>query len=69
VFVNMPWATHGCDKSFGGPCGQITLYAVERFLDWVTLPLASAPTRGGRGKAVQAPSGARPQTQRAAADR
>jgi acetyl esterase/lipase len=69
VFVNMPWATHGCDKSFGGPCGQITLYAVERFLDSVTLPLAAAPARGRRGKAAQAPSGARPHTQRAAASR
>jgi acetyl esterase/lipase len=35
MFVRMPWATHGCDKSFGGPCGQIATYAVERFLDGV----------------------------------
>lgn len=30
--VEMPWATHGCDYVFSGPCGQITTYAVERFL-------------------------------------
>ena len=35
LFVRMPWATHGCDKSFGGPCGQVATYAVERFLDGV----------------------------------
>jgi acetyl esterase/lipase len=68
VFVNMPWATHGCDKSFGGPCGQITLYAVERFLDSVTLPLASTPNRARRGKAAQAPA-ARGVQQHAAVDR
>lgn len=31
-FLNMPWATHGCDYNFNGPCGQISTYAVERFL-------------------------------------
>jgi acetyl esterase/lipase len=31
-FLNMPWATHGCDFNFNGPCGQISTYAVERFL-------------------------------------
>jgi acetyl esterase/lipase len=35
LFVRMTWATHGCDKSFGGPCGQVATYAVERFLDGV----------------------------------
>lgn len=30
--VRMPWATHGCDYVFSGPCGQVTTYAVERFL-------------------------------------
>ena len=30
--VRMPWATHGCDYVFSGPCGQISTYAVERFL-------------------------------------
>jgi acetyl esterase/lipase len=32
AFVDLPWATHGCDYVFAGPCGQITTYAVERFL-------------------------------------
>ena len=32
LFVKMPWATHGCDYVFTGPCGQISTYAVERFL-------------------------------------
>ncbi len=32
VVVHMPWATHGCDYVFSGPCGQISTYAVEQFL-------------------------------------
>jgi acetyl esterase/lipase len=32
VLLDMPWATHGCDFNFTGPCGQISTYAVERFL-------------------------------------
>jgi acetyl esterase/lipase len=35
LYVRLPWATHGCEVSYGGPCGQITNYAVERFLDAV----------------------------------
>lgn len=31
-FLNLPWATHGCDYNFNGPCGQLSTYAVERFL-------------------------------------
>jgi acetyl esterase/lipase len=51
VFATLPWATHGCDKSFGGPCGQITMFAVERFLDAVTIPSAAAsPARGRNAK-------------------
>ena len=50
VFIKLPWATHRCDKSFGGPCGQIILYAVERFLDSVTLAAAPAPARNRRGR-------------------
>jgi acetyl esterase/lipase len=46
LFVQLPWATHGCDKSFGGPCGQIVNYAVERFLDGVTTaPTVQPPDR------------------------
>jgi len=31
-FLELPWATHGCDYNFNGPCGQLSTYAVERFL-------------------------------------
>jgi len=49
IFAALPWATHGCDKSFGGPCGQITMFAVERFLDAVTIaPPAPPPAKGKR---------------------
>ena len=43
LFVELPWATHGCDKSFGGPCGQIVTYAVERFLDAILAGPAKSP--------------------------
>ena len=43
LFVRLPWASHVCDQNFSGPCGQITTYAVERFLDAVMRqPSASA---------------------------
>jgi len=32
VYLHFPWATHGCDANFNGPCGQISTYAIERFL-------------------------------------
>lgn len=32
LLVILPWATHGCDFNFSGPCGQISTFAVERFL-------------------------------------
>ena len=35
-FLRLPWATHGCDVHFNGPCGQISTYAIERFLSAVT---------------------------------
>jgi len=34
--LRLPWATHGCDANFSGPCGQLSTYAVERFLKAVT---------------------------------
>jgi acetyl esterase/lipase len=43
LFVRMPWATHGCDRSFGGPCGQIATYSVERFLDSIMAPERESP--------------------------
>ena len=33
--LRMPWATHGCDYVFSGPCGQVSTYATEWFLDAV----------------------------------
>ena len=36
LLVRLPWATHACDVHFRGPCGQVTTYAVERFLAAVT---------------------------------
>lgn len=32
LLLNLPWATHGCDFNFSGPSGQISTYAIERFL-------------------------------------
>jgi len=32
TYIELPWATHGCDYVFRGPCGQITTRAVEGFL-------------------------------------
>ena len=36
LLLRLPWATHGCDFNFSGPCGQISTYAIERFLGAVT---------------------------------
>ena len=46
-FVRLPWATHGCEVSYGGPCGQIVSYAVERFLDTIMArpPAKAEPDR------------------------
>ena len=35
VFIELPWATHGCDYSLNGPCGQVTTGAVLQFLRWI----------------------------------
>lgn len=32
LFLSLPWATHGCDANINGPTGQLSLYAIERFL-------------------------------------
>jgi acetyl esterase/lipase len=32
MLLRLPWATHGCDANFSGPCGQVSTYAIERFL-------------------------------------
>ncbi len=34
--IRFPWATHGLDANLAGPGGQISTYAIERFLAYVT---------------------------------
>jgi acetyl esterase/lipase len=65
MFIRLPWATHGCDKSFGGPCGQIATYAVERFLDGVMIAPAAAKPSAPKRKPK--PSGAKVATVKARA--
>jgi acetyl esterase/lipase len=31
-YLELPWATHGCDANLSGPSGQLSLYTIERFL-------------------------------------
>jgi acetyl esterase/lipase len=38
-FLKLPWATHGCDINLSGPAGQLSTFAIERFLAAV-LPAA-----------------------------
>jgi acetyl esterase/lipase len=33
--LTLPWATHGCDYTVNGPSGQLSTYAIERFLEIV----------------------------------
>lgn len=35
LYLALPWATHGCDANLSGPSGQLSLYAIERFLSSV----------------------------------
>lgn len=32
TLLEMPWATHGCDYNFNGPCGQLSTRAIDDFL-------------------------------------
>jgi len=32
VYLRLPWATHGCDANLSGPSGQLSMYAIDRFL-------------------------------------
>jgi acetyl esterase/lipase len=41
LLLELPWATHGCDAHFSGPAGQVSTYAIERFLAAVTQNAAS----------------------------
>ena len=46
LYLALPWATHGCEANPSGPSGQLSLYAVDRFLAAVfALPGASDPLR------------------------
>jgi acetyl esterase/lipase len=36
VFLRLPWATHGCDYVFSGPCGRVVRHTIERFIGAVT---------------------------------
>lgn len=35
-FLNLPWATHGCDYNINGPSGQLSTFSIERFINSVT---------------------------------
>jgi acetyl esterase/lipase len=48
--VRLPWAMHGCDRSFGGPCGQVATYAVERFLDSIMVGAPAVPSARSSGR-------------------
>lgn len=32
LLLRLPWATHGCDANLSGPSGQLSTYAIDRFL-------------------------------------
>ena len=34
----LPWATHGCEANLAGPSGQLSTYAIERFLAFALAP-------------------------------
>lgn len=36
-FLSLPLATHGCDYNINGPSGQLSTFAIERFINSVTL--------------------------------
>ena len=38
LYLSLPWATHGCDANLSGPSGQLSRYAIGRFVDSVFQP-------------------------------
>ena len=58
LVVRMPWATHGCDYVFSGPCGQVSTYAIEQFLGTVLhgLPPSEATDPADEAPPAPAPS-------------
>jgi len=59
LFIKLPWATHGCDRTFGGPCGQVATYAIERFLDAVTIDNTPKPPPPPPAKLAKTPRAAK----------
>ena len=39
----LPWATHGCDANLSGPSGQLSLYALDRFLAYAFASSTALP--------------------------
>jgi acetyl esterase/lipase len=33
LYLSLGWATHGCDANLNGPSGQLSRYAIDRFLE------------------------------------
>ena len=51
LLLELPWATHGCDANLSGPSGQLSLYAIDRFLASVfALAGPAVPNAGGGGE-------------------
>ncbi|MEO7913223.1 MAG: alpha/beta hydrolase [Roseiflexaceae bacterium] len=48
MLLHLPWAEHGCDVNFSGPSGQISTYAIERFLAAVMTNDERRTTNDGR---------------------
>lgn len=46
LLLLLPWATHGCDANLSGPSGQLSTFAIERFLSGV---MGEGETERGRG--------------------
>jgi acetyl esterase/lipase len=44
LLLQLPWGTHGCDAALNGPSGQLSLYAIDRFLR-ATLRSDAEPAR------------------------
>ncbi len=50
LLLALPWATHACDANLSGPSGQLSLYALDRFLaavfgDKIDVPSATPRSR------------------------
>ena len=43
LLIELPWATHGCEANLSGPSGQLSLYAIVRFLEYVFAATSTQP--------------------------